>query len=285
MGKKKKRISSEVVEPFPIEEVCTKFLERYASFSAFVTRDEILPFFQESTQVYRPGIDISWELYAPNYVERKVFLLLRKKIEEGDVDIEIALINKYTSTAKMILHKLEYTKEDISSLAETGIMNAIENYTGEESFQLALVSSLKKLLHRELPKKAQVVIEPIVEERKPKKKKKKKGEVVVSTPKKEFVPILDGKMRPPTTLEQLISTIDILHISPLEDEEYLRFLSLKYGYYENNFYSLEEIAGMLELPYEKVRMYYHQSLEFLKAWFGKELDSYYTYYLERKKDE
>ncbi len=285
MGKNNKKKRQEKVY-YPIEEELQRFLKKYTKLESFIEVEFVRGIFQESIQDYRPEVDISWSIYANFYVERKFFLKIRELIQAGDIDLEIAVISQFSSTSRMLLRQLKYTKSDFDQVAELGITNTIENYDGTKSFQLSLLAELKRILNPSLVP--------------PKKEEKVEPEVVIKEPEKSLLPILeepavkeekkkeivlpnDGIPRLPTTLDSLIASLDIVKASPIQEEEYVQFLALKYGYYQQQFFNLKEIAEILAIDVEKCRTYYLQSLQFVKDWFGLQLDRYYTYIITNKK--
>lgn len=285
MGKNNKKKRQEKVY-YPIEEELQRFLKKYAKLESFIDVEVVRGIFQESIQDYHPEVDISWSLYANFYVESRFFLKVRELIEAGDIDLEIAVISQFSSASRMLLRQLKYTKSDFDQVAELGITNTIENYDGTKSFQLSLLAELKKILNPSLvPPKKEEKVEPenVVQESEKTLPPILEEPVVKEEKKKEIVLPNDGIPRLPTTLDSLIASLDIVKASPIQEEEYVQFLALKYGYYQQQFFNLKEIAEILAIDVEKCRTYYLQSLQFVKDWFGLQLDRYYTYIITNKK--
>ena len=46
---------------------------------------------------------------------------------------------------------------------------------------------------------------------------------------------------------------------------------------QNQYYDLEEISKILSISVEQSKEYYQQSLQYLKDWFGIQLDKTFTY--------
>ena len=304
MGKKEKRKELEEKVSYPVEEEFSKFLKKYQKLVPFIDVEAVRELFEQSVLDYRPKEDISFGLYANFYVETRFFTKIREWIEEGNIDLEIALVSQFSSTTRMLLRKLNYDKPNFEQVLELGITNAIENYQGEKGFQQTILLELKKLINPsfhppKVEKKGEIKEVEIPKPENPSFKKKKKKEVVevkkeetffdkkeeigipIEEPKLEFSFPKNLKKYPPTTLDTLIASLDIVSLSPLDDSKYVRFLALKYGYYEKQFFDLPEIAKILSIDYETCRAYYLQSLQFVKDWFGLQLDRYYTYLLQK----
>lgn len=285
MGKKKKE---EKVEKFPIDKEVASFEAKYTKILPFVDASLIRSLYETSIPSNIRENGVSWNITANFTVEKKFFLALRKLILEGDIDLEIAVIDQFMPIGRMLIRKLGYKEDDIDNKVETAITQAIENYPGNDGFKSTILKELKDIVRG---KKEEVPIEEVastngqsIESLASKKLEVKEGDnmgVTVSQlplgEEQSFIIPNDGIVRPPTSLDQLLANIDILKVAPLGDDVYIKFLALKYGHYDGQFFSLEEISEILLIPKEKARDYYLQSLQFVKDWFGLQLDRYYTY--------
>lgn len=294
MGKKKKE---EKVEKFPIDAEVANFESKYPKIIPFVDPSLVRRLYESSIPSNMRENGVSWNITANFTVEKKFFLALKELVLEGDIDLEIVIIDQFMSIGRMLIKKMGYQGNDIDNKVETAITQAIENYPGNDGFKSTILKELKDIVKG----KKEEVIAPVeepqpveetmttskVEISEPERLEVREGsEQVVLTPPSTIEAVLpnDGKLRPPTTLDQLLSSIDIVRVSPIEDDLYIKFLSLKYGYYEGQFFSLGEISEILSLPKEKVRGYYLQSLQFVKDWFGLQLEHYYTYLKKNGKE-
>lgn len=284
MGKKKKE-KGKVIEKFPIEAEIANFESKYPSILPYIDPNLIRRLYETSIPKDSRENGVSWNITANFTVEKKFFLALKELIIDGDIDLEIAVVEQFMPIGRMLIRKLGYKESDIDNKVETAITEAIENYTGQDGFKSCILQELKDMI-RGKEKKVSVTLEE------PKKVELEEKTVsileskTIEEPVKEeqWIVPTDGKLRPPTTLDQLLFQIDILNNSPLEDDTYIKFLSLKYGYHYNQFFSLEEISQILSISLEKTRDYYLQSLQFVKDWFGLQLDKYYTYLKEKAND-
>lgn len=285
MGKKKKE---EKVEKFPIDKEVASFEAKYTKILPFVDASLIRSLYETSIPSNIRENGVSWNITANFTVEKKFFLALRELISEGDIDLEIAVIDQFMPIGRMLIRKLGYKEDDIDNKVETAITQAIENYPGNDGFKSTILKELKDIVRG---KKEEVPIEEVAStngqsiESLASKKLEVKEEDNMDVPvsqiplgkEQSLIIPNDGIVRPPTSLDQLLANIDILKVAPLGDDVYIKFLALKYGHYDGQFFSLEEISEILLIPKEKVRDYYLQSLQFVKDWFGLQLDRYYTY--------
>jgi len=172
------------------------------------------------------------------------------------------ITNKDASSLK----KLGYTGDDIDNKVETAITLAIENYPGQDGFKSTLLKELKVIVkgkkeeslshipttsietEKNVPSLEGIESESF-EVREPLEQAEPSNQTLQT---QEIVLPADGKLRAPTSLDQLLFNIDILRVSPLEDQDYIKFLTLKYGYYGEQFYSLGEISEILSLPKERL---------------------------------
>ncbi len=284
MGKKNKEKHPQPVVRYPINSALEQYQRRYHSLLSSITELELRTWFEESILHYDKDRNISWEFDALDYVEKRMFSKIRDLILEGDLDLEISVIDYFLSNAKLILRKLGYQGIDAEGMADKAISDTIENYQDGDNFQTSLVKRIRLMM---FPKPE--VVPPIQSQPvEPKKKNLEKIDTVKeeSTPlntiqdtpkKKELVLPLDNQKRQPSPLEEFGYSLDIIAQSPLDDETYIQFLSLKYGYYHQQYYSLEEICTILNISRESCTAYYHQSLQFIKDWYGSLFEKYYTY--------
>lgn len=297
-SKKKKQVPK--IEKFPIDAEVANFEAKYPSIIPLVDSSLVRRLYESSipSEVRENGV--SWNISTNFTVEKKFFLALKELVVEGDIDLEIAIVEEFMPIGRMLIRKLGYREDDLDHKVETAITNVIESYLGQDGFKSVLLKELKVLVKgkqeeqtavpvvKEPPRIVETVVEvvapvsPTIEEHerlvvRPDNIPVVKAPTPVLEEENEFIVPNDGKLRPPTTLDQLLASIDILKNSPLEDENYVKFLSLKYGYHSNQFFSLGEISEILSLSGDKVRDYYLQSLQFVKDWFGLQLDHYYTY--------
>lgn len=283
MGKKKKE---EKVEKFPIDKEVASFESRYPKIMPLVDASLVRKLYESSIPSDIRQNGVSWNITANFTVEKKFFLALKELVLEGDIDLEIAIIEQFMPTGRMLMKKMGYHEDDMDNKVETAITQAIENYPGNDGFKSTILKELKIIVKGKKVEESPTteLEDEIVPVSRPteslEEERLEVSGVTLQPALEEELPITlpnDGIKRVPTSLDQLLANIDILKVTPIEDGTYIKFLALKYGYYDGQFFSLGEISDILSIPHEKTREYYLQSLQFVKDWFGLQLDRYYTY--------
>ena len=258
---KKETVTPEISKDV-IAQATEEFIKKYNVFVSMLSPTEIELIIQQAVNELPKENDINATFLIPSIAERIFLVKARDEILDGNIELEILFVEKYMTTAKFLLRQIKYNGENSNQLAEDGIIRTIENYQGELSFKRALLATLKDMLN---PKKEVVEDNKVVEENK-----------IVKDSEKLIIPN-DDIVRTPNQLELLIHEADILKKVPLDDPIYVKFLTLKYGYHQNQYYDLEEISKILSISIEQSKEYYQQSLQYLKDWFGIQLDKTFTY--------
>lgn len=274
-----------------INKLLESFSTKYETLISFLSMSEIEVMFQQAINQLSETPDVNPDFQINFLVEKMFFMKARDEINSGNIDLEILIVDKYLSTAKFMLRQLKYQGEDADKIAEEAVIECIENYEGKEGFKSAILKSIKNILNPS--KKEEPIIVSLSEEKVTSKisdvhqmKIDESSAVGQIQPpnqvesNQELIIPNDGLVRNPNQLELLMNGIDILHQVPLDDELYLKFISLKYGYYNNQYFGLDEIASILNISLEMAKKYYFQSLDYVKNWFGLQLDKMYTYYIQ-----
>lgn len=288
--KKNKRNSKEKIKPtVNFNRVLEQFTNNFKDIIAFLPSDEINLLIRQAIDEMPSDLDSNPDFYVSFLAERKLFIKLKDEILAGNIELEILLVERYLSTAKFQLRQLKYLEDDSNKVAEDAIIYCIENYSGESGFKSAILKSLKKIIRDKEDKiKGQSTFEsnatstsedvdlPATDLNQLSSSLEASNKTVT-----ELALPADDIVRMPNQLELLIRTVDILHLVPIDDELYLKFISLKYGYYENQYYNLDEISQILNISLEQSIKYYQDSLNYLKNWFGLQLEKTYTYYIQK----
>ncbi len=288
--KKNKRNSKEKIKPtVNFNRVLEQFTNNFKDIIAFLPSDEINLLIRQAIDEMPSDLDSNPDFYVSFLAERKLFIKLKDEILAGNIELEILLVERYLSTAKFQLRQLKYLEDDSNKVAEDAIIYCIENYSGESGFKSAILKSLKKIIRDKEDKiKGQSTVEfnatstsedvdlPATDLNQLSSSLEASNKTVT-----ELALPADDIVRMPNQLELLIRTVDILHLVPIDDELYLKFISLKYGYYENQYYNLDEISQILNISLEQSIKYYQDSLNYLKNWFGLQLEKTYTYYIQK----
>lgn len=288
--KKNKRNSKEKIKPtVNFNRVLEQFTNNFKDIIAFLPSDEINLLIRQAIDEMPSDLDSNPDFYVSFLAERKLFIKLKDEILAGNIELEILLVERYLSTAKFQLRQLKYLEDDSNKVAEDAIIYCIENYSGESGFKSAILKSLKKIIRDKEDKiKGQSTVEsnatstsedvdlPATDLNQLSSSLEASNKTVT-----ELALPADDIVRMPNQLDLLIRTVDILHLVPIDDELYLKFISLKYGYYENQYYNLDEISQILNISLEQSIKYYQDSLNYLKNWFGLQLEKTYTYYIQK----
>ena len=288
--KKNKRNSKEKIKPtVNFNRVLEQFTNNFKDIIAILPSDEINLLIRQAIDEMPSDLDSNPDFYVSFLAERKLFIKLKDEILAGNIELEILLVERYLSTAKFQLRQLKYLEDDSNKVAEDAIIYCIENYSGESGFKSAILKSLKKIIRDKEDKiKGQSTVEsnatsisedvdlPATDLNQLSSSLEASNKTVT-----ELALPADDIVRMPNQLELLIRTVDILHLVPIDDELYLKFISLKYGYYENQYYNLDEISQILNISLEQSIKYYQDSLNYLKNWFGLQLEKTYTYYIQK----
>lgn len=245
-----------------IEHARETFLTKYNAFMNFFTVEDLNSIFQQAVNEATNGQEDNSSFLISFLAERNFLLRARDMILEGNIELEILFVEKYINTAQFLLRQIKYKGNDSDKLAEEGIIQTIENYNGELSFKRDLLATLRDLIN---PKK-----EIVTQHKQDILKEENKEELSLDVPSDEVI-------RMPNQLEMLIREADILKKIPLDDPLYVKFVTLKYGYHQNQYYDIAEISQILSIPIEQATSYYQQTLQFVKDWFGVQLDKVYTY--------
>lgn len=288
--KKNKRNSKEKIKPtVNFNRVLEQFTNNFKDIIAFLPSDEINLLIRQAIDEMPSDLDSNPDFYVSFLAERKLFIKLKDEILAGNIELEILLVERYLSTAKFQLRQLKYLEDDSNKVAEDAIIYCIENYSGESGFKSAILKSLKKIIRDKEDKiKGQSTVESNATSTSedvdlPATDLNQLSSSLEASNKTgtELALPADDIVRMPNQLDLLIRTVDILHLVPIDDELYLKFISLKYGYYENQYYNLDEISQILNISLEQSIKYYQDSLNYLKNWFGLQLEKTYTYYIQK----
>lgn len=189
------------------------------------------------------GQEVDGSIQLGMRVDNLVLKYLCDQVRNDNVDIEILLVDKFMSTLRLIKRtgKLkgveEFNDEDI-------LMEAIESYYGNETFSLHLNACLRKMVNKD-----------------------KKEDFLSKV--KRYAFLKDNESS--NIINTIIRILDIYEIIPESEELLKKFIYLKYGYFDECYFNLEEISAILEIDMSLVIDLYRKSLVYAKE-IG---DSYY----------
>ena len=171
---------------------------------------------------------------------------LAEFVHDGDIELEIVLIEEYLSKARFILDKKKIDRK----LDETVVMKAIETYQGNKMFSLHILDCAKEMIKSEQQE------EPKMNQSKDLEKK----QISFTETVEQYVQNNNIEKCAPTYLEnsfKILSTF--MHLND-KDSLFNQFIYLKYGYYHDIYFSQQDIATILNISNEEVSKYYKESL-------------------------
>lgn len=200
---------------------------KYKDFISYLDEDFYISAKDKFQNLQVDDIDVDISLSLSFLLDNFVMKYLCNKAKNGDVDLEIKLIDKYSSITNLIKRKrnIDLNSEDI-------LIYAIENYDGSSSFSSFINESISNILEP----KDYIYYSSLV--------KKDLSRKVLS----------------------ILEVINKLGISS-SDELLNNFINLRFGFIDNYYYSLKEICDILKISYEQVLELYKKSLEIAKDTF------------------
>lgn len=248
---------------FTIEEKnnLINLLEKKWDYLDFITEDYLKEKFNNESKEEINNFGINKEVAAFMLVEQKIYSDINKMIKDGNVDVEIDVLDKIFPIARIIAKKMQlnYKNLEIEIKGEDGLIYALENYDGGKNFTLYATRIIKALYKGEdiekkfsKPKDFKTCLEEISNNKESLDKENKNN-----------IDPFFKKLQ----LEQNLKT---------KDENYTKFIILKYGYIDNKFFSIDSISKYLNISEENSIEYYINSLNLIKEKFAektKELDT------------
>lgn len=200
---------------------------KYKNFISYLDEDFYISAKNKFQNLQVDDIDVDISLSLSFLLDNFIMKYLCNKAKNGDVDLEIKLIDKYSSITNLIKRKrnIDLNSEDI-------LIYAIENYDGSSSFSSFINESISNILEP----KDYIYYSSLV--------KKDLSRKVLS----------------------ILEVINKLGISS-SDELLNNFINLRFGFIDNYYYSLKEICDILKISYEQVLELYKKSLELAKDTF------------------
>lgn len=257
-----------------IDELIEQLKMKNQQYSSYLTDEFYMHVYNQLTKI---------DDLSPSTCSEKMDNLVNKEltrlIREGNIDLEIQLIEENRSKVAFFMKKMGITGPDFHHVVEDYIMKAIESYQGEQLFSLYVIQCIKENLHRKNTSNQTEIKKEVIEEKKHENISSLKNEetnIVINQEKQDSKNlqsfsslvnqyIKDEKIKKdkPTILENMFQTL--VNLSSFDQEkEFLQFIYLKYGYHDGFFFSLEDIGKMLNLNEQDLSSYYIESLTLLK---------------------
>lgn len=124
-----------------IESIIDRVKSRYKDYLTYIKSSYFEILKEELKNIPLNSLDINPNIYLITVAENLVIRELCKKCGEGNIDLEIAMVEKYRNLTNFIIRKKEI--EDKAE-ADDVIISAISSYDGKCSFSLHISEILKK---------------------------------------------------------------------------------------------------------------------------------------------
>lgn len=194
---------------------------------------------------------------------------LSRIVNEGNVDLEIKLVNDYRSKTQFLMRKLNIPNTIIKKIEEDVLIDAIENYDASSTFHVYILRCIKNqveaLKHKEK------------KEIQNKEDKQKRQSLSFGEKLNEYINKNGIKKRDPLYLEKAFKIVKPF-MDEIEEPQFNKFIYLRYGYHDDIYFSLDDISNILNIDQEKAANYYNMSLSLLK----KGTDAFINQYIKQE---
>lgn len=235
-----------------VEVIVEKTKKQYSKYNEYLPKnfyDELqrkLPSYYSSDMTVSPDVEL--KITASNLLLKE----LSKQVRNGNFEVEIELVNDYKGILRWIMIKKNIADEIYLKKGEDILMKAIETYEGNKTFLVHLYNCVK------VDCKNDIKENPI-------------DKKIIRYIEKE------EDYAEPNYLDLVGKELDIINYISKNDNMLYQFIYLKYGYKFNRYFTLIDIAEILNISMDKVKKYYKDSLTVLK--------DVVDLYLEDKSDE
>lgn len=199
---------------------------------------------------------------------------LSRIVNDGDINLELELVNDYRSKTQFLMRKLNIPTSVIKKIEEDVLMEAIETYDASCTFYVHILKCTKNKIES-LKKNEKIKNE--------KSSKKDALEKPTKVPGKEelsfndklnvYITKKDIEKRKPSYLENAFRIIRPF-IGDIKEPQLNKFIYLRYGYHDDIYFSLDDISNILNINQEKAVSYYNMSLSLLKSGVDAAINQY-----------
>lgn len=205
-------------------------------------------------------VGINRDVYFGIYLRNQVDFELCKLARNGNIDLEIQLIDRYTPILNMILSKLQWELQDKEGI----IILAIETYDGEKMFSQHILRVLRNpdMFQAKTDEFSNIEehtnnqISPINEN--------------VDEPIESFLENSTLVSCELTDIETLFINLKVIYF--IKDEKLKKYAELKYGYHNNVFFSNSDIAQILDSEMNEIIKMNKECLNILLNVINKSID-------------
>ena len=129
-------------------------LIKYKEYADYLSSDFFNTLLIEFASYYNSESGISKDVLLKIFIKMKVQQKLSKEIRNGDIELEIKLIDKYKKLTDSIITKLKIVPDKIDS--EAILIKALEEYNTDKIFSLYILDKIKEELNIDKIKKSEV---------------------------------------------------------------------------------------------------------------------------------
>lgn len=129
-------------------------LIKYKEYADYLSSDFFNTLLIEFASYYNSESGISKDVLLKIFIKMKVQQKLSKEIRNGDIELEIKLIDKYKKLTDSIITKLNIAPDKIDS--EAILIKALEEYNTDKIFSLYILDKIKEELNKDKIKKFEV---------------------------------------------------------------------------------------------------------------------------------
>ena len=238
-----------------LNDICKKVISKcklqYHMYQDNLTLDFYSYLEKKLPKYYKNEFGISPDIYlmiiSNNLINKKLCELSK----DGNIDIEISLIERYSNLLNFIMKKMGYTYEEYEKKGEDILIEAIETYDGVKTFSIHIVNCIRK--KKENKCKSQYINKSNITK-----------ELTIEDKINNYLNEHEIIKEQPNYLEMVCHNLNIINKVNIENSKIKDFLYLKYGYYENIYFKLEQISAILDIDIEEIKQYYKNSLIILK---------------------
>lgn len=247
-----------------------RYLKQYKNFIEYLPEDFLQNQYNTFIQTYSYECGLNKDISFGLYLQNSINTILCHQIRNGNIDLEIELLDKYMPVLELIIRKLRIY-EDLDK--EGLLIKSIETYDGTKLLSLHILSVVRNRNNLEtkiIPnnEKDELIEQPIIE---------------------DFDSIIEKYIVQNKPINNKPSYLDMLFIklevSNLIDNEILKkYILLKFGHY-NLYFSNEDIARILGIDISLVNQMHIKCLELLRQVMNRKIENIIEYYIKSSNDK
>lgn len=117
-------------------------IDEYKKFNKLLPKGFAQTSYKQFKKNYRSNCGLSSDIYYKMLIQNRINLELCKKIKNGNIELEIYLIDKYMPIVDYIFNKLKLNESGINK--EDVIIKSLETYDGIKLFSIHILNALNK---------------------------------------------------------------------------------------------------------------------------------------------